>query len=149
MANFNLNNCQLAGRLTHDPELKTTPSGQHVTSFGIAVQRKYAAKDANGQKNYVTDFFNVVAWGTTADFVCSYFKKGASIYVAGELQTRKYTDKNGVERYVTELAASDVRFVDSKAESAPANAAAQAVPPPSAGYVPQFEQIPDDEELPF
>lgn len=158
MANFNLNHCEFAGRLTHDPELKATPSGQHVTSFSMAVNRKHAKKDENGQKVAVTDFFNVVAWESRADLVCQYFKKGSSIYVAGELQTRKYTDKDGVTRYVTELLAEDVRFVDSKTESpgaAPAATAAATVPqnagyvPQNAGYVPQFEQIPDDEELPF
>ena len=114
-----------------------------------------AKKDENGQKVAVTDFFNVVAWENRADLVCQYFKKGSSIYVAGELQTRKYTDKDGVTRYVTELLAEDVRFVDSKAESPGASPAAANVPqnagniPQNAGYVPQFEQIPDDEELPF
>ncbi len=96
----------LMGRLTGDPELKTTPNNIQVTSFSIAVQRT-AKKD-------VTDFINIVAWRSTADFICKYFKKGQMILVDGEIQTRNYTDNNNVKRYVFEIMANNVSFCDSK-----------------------------------
>ena len=84
MASLNLNKVILGGRLTADPELKTTPSGVNVCSFSLAVNRK-VAKDAE-QK---TDFITIQAWRQTAEFICKFFKKGSSICVVGSLQTRR------------------------------------------------------------
>ena len=80
----------LTGRLTADPELKTTNTGISVTSFSIAVNRRYRA----GEETQ-TDFINIVAWRQTAEFITKYFKKGNMIGIEGSIQTRKYTDKNG------------------------------------------------------
>lgn len=108
MANFNYNKTMLAGRLTADPELTKTPSNKAVCKLSVAVSRK-AQRDKS-------DFFNVVAWEKTAEFISKYFKKGSSIFVEGELQNRNYEDSKGITRYVTELIVSDVRFVDSKSD---------------------------------
>ncbi|MEE1054531.1 MAG: single-stranded DNA-binding protein, partial [Acutalibacteraceae bacterium] len=83
----------LTGRLTADPELKTTPNGISVTSFSIAVDRRYRS----GEERQ-TDFINIVAWRTSAEFICKYFKKGNLIGIEGSIQTRRYQDKNGNNR---------------------------------------------------
>ncbi len=100
----------LMGRITHDLELKTTPTGKNVCSFSIAVDRRFADKDGNRQ----TDFFTVVAWNQQADFVCRYFGKGRMILVEGEMNTRRYTDKNNVERLVYEVIADRLNFTGEK-----------------------------------
>lgn len=115
MANFNFNKVILGGRLTAQPELKTTPSGTTVTSFSMAVNRK-RAKEGEQQ----SDFINCVAWKERAEFICKYFVKGSSISIVGELQTRTWKDGNGQNRYATEVIVSEVNFVDSKSDNAPA-----------------------------
>ena len=97
----------LIGRLTADPELKTTPSGVSVCSFSIAVDRGYG-------DNRQTDFINIVAWRGSAEFVSKYFKKGDLIGIEGSIQTRKYTDRNGNSRTITEVIANNVEFVGGK-----------------------------------
>lgn len=99
----------LTGRLTADPELRTTPSGVSVTSFSIAVQRKYKAGE-----EAETDFINIVAWRQTAEFVCKYFDKGKMIGIEGSIQTRRYTDNEGKNRTAFEVIANNVQFVESK-----------------------------------
>lgn len=112
---LNLNKVILAGRLTKDSELRTTPSGTPVTQFDIAVNRR-GAKD--GQQPQ-TDFITVVAWRQTAEFITRYFKKGNAICVVGSIQTRSYTDKNNQKRTATEVVADEAYFVESKAEANP------------------------------
>lgn len=98
----------LSGRLTADPELKTTQSGLSVTSFCIAVQRRYKS----GEERQ-TDFINIVAWQGTAEFVAKYFKKGNLIGIEGSIQTRKYTDRDGNNRTAFEVLAGNVQFIES------------------------------------
>lgn len=112
---LNLNKAILAGRLTKDPELRTTTSGTTVTQFDIAVNRR-GAKD--GQQTQV-DFITVVAWRQIAEFITRYFKKGNAICVVGSIQTRSYTDKNNQKRTATEVIADEAYFVESKAETNP------------------------------
>ena len=101
-----LNVVALNGRLTAEPELKTTPSGISVCSFCIAVDRNAKSKDSEK----LTDFINVVAWRNTAEFVSRYFNKGQMIAVQGELQSRKFTDKGGTNHTVYEVNAVQVSF---------------------------------------
>jgi len=103
----------IVGRLTADPELKTTQSGVSVVSFSVAVGRAYAPKGQERQ----TDFYDVVAWRGEADFICKYFSKGSAILVEGNMESRTYTDKNGQNRRVWELVANNIRFVESKSNS--------------------------------
>lgn len=107
-----MNKVILIGNLVRDPELRATQSGISVCSFRIAVNRRY--KDQNGE--YPTDFIDCVAWRNSAEFISKYFHKGKPILVVGNLQTRNYEDKEGVRRYVTEVAVDEVEFVGGKAE---------------------------------
>ena len=108
-----LNIVVIMGRLTADPELRTTPNGVAVTSFSVAVERSYQKQGAERQ----TDFINVVAWRSTAEFVTRYFRKGSMIAVNGSLQMRKYTDKDGNNRTAYDVVADAVNFCGSKADS--------------------------------
>jgi single-strand DNA-binding protein len=148
MANLSLNKVILGGRLTNHPELKQTPNGVAVTTFSIAINRR-AKKDE-------ADFINVVAFRQTAEFICKYFGKGSSISIVGELQTRQWKDNNGQNRYATEVLVSEVNFVDSKSDNAPASAPAympdayklqkfQSITPAVTGY----QEMSGDDDLPF
>lgn len=128
---LNLNKVILAGRLTKDSELRTTPSGTPVTQFDIAVNRR-GTKD--GQQPQA-DFITVVAWRQTAEFITRYFKKGNAICVVGSIQTRSYTDKNNQKRTATEVVADEAYFVESKTEANPQYT-------PTAGNTPQAAQNP-------
>ena len=150
MANFNFNKVMLGGRLTADPELKTTQNNINVVTFSIAVNRNFRSKDAGQQ----ADFFNVTAWRATADFVSRYFRKGSSIFIVGSIQNRSWTDQQGQKRYATDIIAEDVQFVDSRSES---SSSGQYVPdsynaePSFSGgaEAPKFEEIKGDDDLPF
>ncbi|MBQ8766940.1 MAG: single-stranded DNA-binding protein [Clostridia bacterium] len=115
-----LNSVIIMGRLTADPELRTTTSGLSVTSFTVAVDRNYKSGDERQ-----TDFINCVAWRATADFVTRYFRKGQMIAVQGSLQVRNYEDKNGNKRTAYDVVADNVSFCGSKSESGNNNFAAQ------------------------
>ena len=101
-----INNVVITGRLTKDPELKTTQNGKSVTSFTVANETGYGDYKK-------TNFLNIVAWGKTAEFVASYFKKGSAIGICGTVQTRDY-EKDGHKVYVTEIFANEVHFIESK-----------------------------------
>lgn len=105
---MNLNKVILIGRLTRDPELRTTPSGQTVTSISIATNNFWT--DKSGQKQERTEFHNIVLWGKTAEVAGQYLVKGQEAYFEGRLQTRAYTGKDGVERRVTEIIADNMQF---------------------------------------
>lgn len=144
MANFNFNKVILGGRLTAQPELKTTPSGTTVTSFSIAVNRR-KAKDGDQQ----SDFITCVAWKERAELICKYFGKGSSICIVGEIQTRKWQDNNGNNRTATEVVVNEVNFVDSKDSGTSIN---QTNKTPNKGIVEppaQFIDLDNDSDLPF
>lgn len=111
-----MNRVMLQGRLVADPELRQTPSGVPVASFRIAVDRDFKNKET-GEKE--TDFINVVAWRSTAEFISRSFTKGRMILVEGRLQIRKYTDKDGNNRTTAEVVADAVHFGDAKRDAAP------------------------------
>ena len=144
MANFNFNKVILGGRLTAQPELKTTHSGATVSSFSIAVNRK-RAKEGEQQ----SDFINCVAWKERAEFICKYFGKGSSISIVGELQTRSWKDNNGQNRYATEVLVSEVNFVDSKADNAPASAPSYMPDAYNAPAETGYQEMGSDDDLPF
>ena len=147
MANLNFNSVTLGGRLTTAPELKQTQSGVSVCSFSIAVNRR-----AKAGEERVADFFNVTAWRATAELVHKYFNKGSSILVVGTLQNRSWTDQNGVKHYATDVIADEVTFVDSRGESAAAQADQAGFVPPAytaPAEAPKFEEIKQDDDLPF
>ena len=114
MAGYGFNKVILIGNLTADPELKMTQTGIPVTSFSIAVGRRYA-KETDEVK---ADFINIVCWRKSAEFVAKYFNKGKKILIEGQLQTRSYTANDGSKRYVTEVVAENVSFVESAGSGA-------------------------------
>lgn len=150
MASFN--KTILIGNITADPELKQTQSGLSVCSFNIAVNRRGAN---NGEQK--TDFFTIQTWRKTAEFVAQYFKKGSPILVCGQLQTREYTDNQGNKRTAYEIVADEVTFVGGKetpTERENSPTAGQQTYMPSQYMSPgasatQFEDIPNDQTLPF
>ncbi len=146
MANFNFNKVILGGRLTADPELKTTQSGIAVVSFSIAVNRRYK----NAAQQTEADFFNVTAWRSTAELVSRYFRKGSSICVVGTIQNSTWTDQQNVKHYRTDIVADEVMFVDSRSESGVSDEgfAAPSFSTPAAN-APKFEEIKTDDDLPF
>ncbi len=123
-----MNKVILLGRLTKDPEVKSTGNGVSVCSFAVACDRKF--KSQNGERQ--TDFINCVAWRQQADLLGRYFHKGSRISITGSIQNRSYDDQNGQKRYVTEVMVEEIEFVDTKADSqgsyAAAPAPAQAAP---------------------
>ena len=117
-----LNRVMLIGRLTRDPELRYTPSGQPVCNLGIATNRY--GTDASGERKEFTDFHDVVVWNQgnrkLADLVAQYLQKGRLVYVEGRMQTRSWDDQqSGAKRFRTEVVANDVQFLDSRTDSAP------------------------------
>ena len=158
-----LNVVAIQGRLTHDPELKTTPNGVSVCSFRIACERSYSSKGEERK----ADFFTITAWRQTAEFVCKYFQNGSMIAVEGSLQTRQYQDQQGSNRTVVEIVANNVSFCGGKAEEKPAtasyekqtenhvreaNAARSAPQQPQSyaqGSTDDFAEISDADEIPF
>ena len=127
-----LNKVFVMGRLTRDPELRRTQSGTAVASFSLAVDRDY--KSQSGEKE--TDFFDVVAWRSTGEFVAKYFTKGRMAVVEGRLQVRPWQDKDGNNRRSTEIIAENIYFGDSKKDGSgnTENYGAQAYTAPDGGY---------------
>ena len=139
-----LNKAIIMGRLTRDPEVKQTQSGLSVCSFSVAVDRDIVDKSTNQRE---TDFINVTAWRTTADFIGKYFTKGSSIVVEGRIQVRNYTDKDNNKRTATEIVANSVYFGGSKKKDGDSNNAAS---------TPTFDEAQsnapiaeDEDDLPF
>ncbi len=158
-----LNRVILMGRLTSDPELKTTGTGISVTSFSIAVDRSYV-KSGEERK---ADFFNIVCWRNTAEFVCRYFGKGSMIAVDGQLQSRSYQAKDGTNRTVVEVVADNVSFTGERRDNSGNNyggqqyggqpyggqsyqAPVQQAPTSyQSGSNSDFQDMPLDDDLPF
>ena len=135
-----LNKIILMGRLTRDPELRRTGSGTAVTSFSLAVDRDFKAQ--NGDKE--TDFIDVVAWRSTAEFVSKYFRKGRMVAVEGRLQIRDWAEKDGTKRRSAEVVADNVYFADSKRDDTGDNRSALV------DRVQQFAEIAEEDgNLPF
>lgn len=138
-----LNVVALMGRLVADPQLRQTTTGKNVASFRVAVDR--GRKDANGQNQ--ADFFDIVAWDKSAEFVCRYFQKGSLIAVEGRLQSRNYQDKSGNNRSAVEVVVSNVSFAGNK-EAQSQNVANRDVSAPVVANN-EYEPIEDDGDLPF
>ena len=105
-----MNKVILMGRLTRDPEVRYTQSNTVVTSFSIAVNRRFARQGEERQ----ADFFNIVAWNKAGEFAGKYFKKGQQIAVTGRLQTRNWDDDQGQKHYITEVVAEELDFAEGR-----------------------------------
>lgn len=147
MSSLNLNKVVLAGRLTADPELKQTTSGISVTSFNLAINRRFARE---GEQT--ADFIACVAWRQSAEFICKYFRKGSALCITGNIQTRSWQDQQGNKRFATEVVIDEAMFVDSKndTEQAQAPAAGSYIPEAyTAPQAPNFVPVKQDDDLPF
>lgn len=142
-----INNVTLMGRLTADPELKTTTSGISVTRFTIAVDRPYVRAGEERQ----ADFIRIIAWRQQAEFVCRFFKKGSMIALTGSIQTGSYDDKNGNKVFTTDVVCDRASFCGSKSETGTGGPASDSAAAPAYrnAKAADFEEIPDEEELPF
>lgn len=142
-----MNQIIIKGRIVHSPELKTTQSGVNVCRFSVAVDRRFKQ---NGEK--VTDFFDCVAWRSSADFVSKYFDNGQEILLSGEMQSRQYEARDGSKRRAWEISVDNVEFCGSKqsgaAQAQPAQQ--QSAPAYSAQKQDDFAIIDDTAgDLPF
>ncbi len=142
---MNLNKVQLIGRLTRDPEVRTTQSGQTVTTIGIATNRNWT--DKSGQKQEQSEYHNIVLWGKLGEIAGQYLIKGQEAYFEGRLQTRKYQAKDGTDRYATEVVAENMQM-GAKPQGAsygggrPAQPAAAKPAAQAQSKAPQSEDIP-------
>lgn len=149
-----LNHIVLMGRLTRDPELRRTQSGIAVASFTLAVDRDFGSRDGGDKQ---TDFIDIVAWRSTAEFVSKYFAKGRMAVVSGRLQIRDWTDKEGGKRRSAEVVADNVYFGDSKRDSSSDGGSSytRSYSEPTSGYSApmsgsDFAELSDDDgDLPF
>ena len=123
-----MNQVQLVGNLTRDPEYGTSQSGVNYCRFTVACQRRF--KDANGE--YQADFISCVAWRHTADFINRYFIKGNRIGVTGSIQTGSYTAQDGTKRYTTDVVVDNAEFVGPRQDSQQGSSSAPPPPPPPA-----------------
>ena len=150
-----LNRIVIMGRLTRDPELRRTQSGVAVTTITVAVDRDYQSRDSQEKQ---TDFIDVVAWRSTAEFISKYFAKGKMIVVDGSLQSRKWQDKTGQNRVSWEVQADNVYFGESRRDQSGGDYAApayggQTYAAPAESYAAPagggFAEVEEDGELPF
>lgn len=141
---MSLNKVFVTGRLVADPELKSTPNGVSVTTVRVACDRDIK-NQKTGKRD--TDFFNVVAWRNTAEFLARYFGKGSMITVVGRLEVREYTDRDGNKRTAAEIVAENIYFGESKNSSGPAKAEPYG---DSSGRTDGYEELTEEDgELPF
>lgn len=136
-----LNHIVLMGRLTRDPELRRTQSGVAVASFALAVDRDYSSG-----KEKETDFIDIVAWRSTAEFVSKYFTKGRMAVVSGRLQLRDWVDKDGAKRRAAEVVAESVYFGESRRDGAKPTTAEDSAPDYAGDY---SELVDDDGDWPW
>jgi single-strand DNA-binding protein len=135
-----VNRIVLIGRLGIEPEMSYLPSGTAITKFTLAVNRRQRSKEG-GERQEETDWFHIVAWEKLAEICNNYLHKGSKVFIEGRMQSRKYTDKNGVERISWEVIASDMQMLDPKGSTPARSGAAEG------GYADAGEQSSDD--IPF
>lgn len=143
-----LNKVVLMGRLVADPVLRRTQTGTSVATFSLAVNRSYATKDGNRE----ADFFDIVCWRNTADFVSKYFTKGIQVVVSGSLQTRTWKDQQGNNRKTVEVIANEVFFAESKRDGAGKSDFSNAEPAAPAfesDETDDFLKLSENDALPF
>lgn len=142
----NLNRCEFIGRLGKDPDVRYTPNGDAVVNFNIAVGESW--KDDQGEKQERTEWVRIVAWNKLAEICGEYLKKGAKIYIAGKLRTRKWEDQNGQDKYTTEILAKEMEMLDTRSTGVNSQSGTQSHDAPIEGEVmPPVNEFED--EIPF
>lgn len=148
---MDLNRATVLGRLTHDPEVRTTPSGQTVCTLSVATNRQWT--DNAGQKQEKSEFHNCVLWGKLAEIAGQYMTKGRRVYMEGRLQTRDWTGQDGVKRYRTEIIAENMIMLEGPRGSANAQPGGAAPMPVQDSPAPQSfgsqEEEIKVEDIPF
>ncbi|MFQ3587639.1 MAG: single-stranded DNA-binding protein [Fimbriimonadaceae bacterium] len=135
-----LNRVVLIGRLTHDPNLRTTTTGKEVCDFQIAVTKRFKPQDGSPD----ADFFRVIAWGKDATYVSNYLTKGRMVAVEGRLQSRKYTANDGQNREVVEVVAESVQSLDRPKSDGPGEYQATSAGPTSPANIDEHDPFADD-----
>lgn len=140
---MSVNKAILVGNLGRDPELRYTQSGQAVCTFSIATSETWGKGDDRQEK---TEWHNIVIWARKGEVAAEYLKKGSKVYIEGRIQTRKWQDKDGNDRYTTEIVARDMQFLDSKKSS---KGGFDSPPmPDDNSFVPDSDVM-DDDDIPF
>ena len=135
-----MNRVTLIGRLGKDAELRKTQTGESVSSFSLATSEKWLDKE--GQKKESTDWHKVVLWGKRADSLTQYLTKGKEIAVEGKISYRKWTDSNGIEKWQTDIVASQIQLLGSSKQNQDQGPAQQTPPPAAQGNF-------SDNDIPF
>lgn len=141
---MNVNKVILVGRLTRDPEIRSTPSGQSVATIGMATNNYWT--DKSGQRQERTEFHTVVLWGKLAEIAGQYLTKGQECYVEGRLQTRSYTGKDGVERKAVEIVGETMQLGSRAGQGGGMNSTPRPAAPRATESAPK--QAPQEEEIP-
>ena len=144
-----VNRVILLGRLGKDPEVRYTQGGSAVTSFSIATSEVWKDKNT-GEKQEKTDWHNIVTFSRLAEITGQYLKKGSQVYIEGKLQTRKWTDKNGIDRYSTEIIAHELQMLGGPQRDQYSNDNRPdygRAPEPQVPQIPDFDDL--DADIPF
>lgn len=145
---MDLNRAMILGRLTRDPEVRTTPSGQSVATLGVATNRVWT--DQGGNKQEKVEFHNCVLWGRLADIAGQYLSKGRRVYVEGRIETRDWTGQDGVKRFRTEIVVENMIMLDSGRGAGPSNGP---MPGPAVQDGPTYSENSEEEikveDIPF
>lgn len=143
---MNLNKAMIIGNLTRDPEIRNTPTGATVASFGVATNLVWT--DQSGQKQERVEFHNVVAWRRLAEICGQYLRKGSKVYIEGRLQTRDWTGQDNVKRYRTEIVAENMIMLDRAQGGGAPSASGEQPPAPSDEPVIDTNQPAGDDQNP-
>ena len=141
---MNVNKAIVLGNVTRDPEVKTTPSGQTVASFGLATNRYWKDRES-GEKKEQTEFHNIVIWGRLAEIAQQFLKKGSLVYIEGRLQTTNWEDPQGNKKYRTDIIAEKLQLGPQSGKKSDTQTAK---PTANKSNPPEIEEI-NVEEIPF
>ncbi|HBU07398.1 MAG TPA: single-stranded DNA-binding protein [Candidatus Magasanikbacteria bacterium] len=141
---MDLNRASILGRLTRDPEMRTTPTGKNVTSLGVATNRVWT--DQSGAKQEKVEYHNCVIWGKLAEIAAQYLSKGRRVYLEGRLETRDWVGQDGVKKYRTEIIVDNMIMLDGPRGSTNSNSNNDNVPPPVEEVIEEEIKV---EDIPF
>lgn len=145
---MSLNKAILIGHLGRDPETRQTQGGDAVCNLNIATSESWRDK-ATGEKREATEWHRVVFFGRTAEVAAQYLRKGSLVYVEGRIQTRKWSDKDGTDRYTTEIRGDVMRMLGKKGDAAPSSAPPAQESPPKQQHTPASDPFEINDDIPF
>ena len=143
-----LNKVMLIGNLGKDPEVRFTAAGQAVASFSLATSEKFKGKSGDMEER--TEWHNITLWGKLAEIAGEYLSKGKTVYIEGRLQTRKWQDKNGNDRYTTDIVGDKMQMLSAKGERSGGGGGSDTSSTPKSGGGSSYEEPPfQDDDIPF